>query len=162
MWGKKKSIQWVLSTRLLSSPRPTSKSKFTKIHWNTFCAISLACWGFGVFFLWLCWRLLGIPWTFIALSLNLSMADSDHQPDPGNTTSRRISLHVDDGPCPWESRIPSLCFYTQLRTTVTGSSSHKLWRHWISKRIAAGLHRPAPRRPSRERLPGCCLSGRGA
>lgn len=122
------------------------------------------CWlvvTFG-FFLWPCWRLLGIPWTFVALRLNLFMADSDHQLDPGNNTSHRISLCVNAGPCPWEPKLPSSCFYAQLRTTVTGSNFHKSWRHWIYKRLTAGLHRPAPRRPLREQLPVFSLHCAGA
>lgn len=106
------------------------------------------CWlalTYGVF-LCLCWRLLGIPWTFIALSPNLFMASAD-QLDLRNNRSPRISLRVNVGPRPWEPRLPSLCFYAQLRTTVTGSNFHKSWRPWISKRIAVGCTGPLPEGP---------------
>lgn len=129
-------------------------------------SVRLRCLAVGfallLLLLWSSWRHLGIPWTFLALSLNLFLADSDHQLDPGCTTSCRISQCVNTGPCSWEPRLPYSCFYVQLRTTVTGSISHKSWRHCISKRITAGLHEPTHRRPSRERLPAFSLHCTGA
>lgn len=58
------------------------------MNWTTFWEILLSFVSFGlVFVLWSCWRYLGIPWTFTALSMKLFLTDSNHQLDPGHNSA---------------------------------------------------------------------------